>query len=45
MVLKNYVYLQRVLLKQIIIMFSVVHLPKYNYAIIYTIIQQTLTDQ
>ena len=32
-------------LKQIIIMFSVAHLPKYNYVIIYTIIQQTLTDQ
>ena len=26
-------------------MFSVAHLPKYNYVIIYTIIQQTLTDQ
>lgn len=24
---------------------SVAHLPKYNYVIIYTIIQQTLTDQ
>lgn len=45
MELKNYVYLQRVLFKQMIIMFSVAHLPKYNYAIIYTIIQQTLTDQ